>query len=192
VTLGGRRVPVQRPRVRAADGSGELPVPAYELFNSTELLGRLAMEKMLAGLSTRRYAPAGLEPVGEQVTATGKSTSKSAVSRKFIASTETALTQLLAADLSGLDLVALMVDAAASLERGQDWTCDLWLWAASPGLTHGLVVRAAGAVRLRGRRPREVDGRTRLESRYRRQGTVPSARPAAARLGTRCGAPDST
>jgi hypothetical protein len=28
VTLGGRRVPVRRPRVRAADGSRELPVPA--------------------------------------------------------------------------------------------------------------------------------------------------------------------
>jgi hypothetical protein len=110
VTLGGRRVPVQRPRVRAVDGSGELPVGAYGLFNSTELLGRLAMEKMLAGLSIRRYAPAGLEPVGEQVTATARSTSKSAVSRRFVASTETALTELLAADLSGLDLVALMVD----------------------------------------------------------------------------------
>ncbi|MEO7352296.1 MAG: IS256 family transposase, partial [Marmoricola sp.] len=35
VTLGGRRVPVTRPRVRAADGSGEMPVPAYDLFNST-------------------------------------------------------------------------------------------------------------------------------------------------------------
>jgi putative transposase len=41
VTLGGRRVPVTRPRVRAADGSGELPVPAYELFSSTEPLGRM-------------------------------------------------------------------------------------------------------------------------------------------------------
>ena len=110
VTLGGRRVPVQRPRVRAADGSGELPVPAYELFSSTEVLGRLAMEKMLAGLSSRRYGPVGLEPVGEQVTATARSTSKSAVSRKFVAQTETALAELLSADLSGLDLVALMVD----------------------------------------------------------------------------------
>ncbi len=110
VTLGGRRVPVERPRVRAADGSGELPVPAYELFNGTEVLGRLAMEKMLAGLSTRRYGPVGLEPVGEQVGATAKSTSKSAVSRKFVAQTETALAELLAADLSRLDLVALMVD----------------------------------------------------------------------------------
>ncbi len=43
------------PRVRAADGSGELPVPAYELFYGTELLGRMAMERMLGGLSTRRY-----------------------------------------------------------------------------------------------------------------------------------------
>src|SRR6266571_841224 len=55
VTLGGRRVPVTRPRIRAADGSGELPVPAYELFSSTEILGRMALDRMLAGLSTRRY-----------------------------------------------------------------------------------------------------------------------------------------
>jgi putative transposase len=80
VTLGGRRVSVSRPRVRAADGSGELPVPSYELFGGTEILGAMAMERMLAGLSTRRY-PVGLEPVGEQVTATARSTSKSAVSR---------------------------------------------------------------------------------------------------------------
>jgi len=109
VALGGRRVPVTRPRVRAADGSGELAVPAYELFNSTELLSKMAMEKMLAGLSTRRY-PVGLEPVGDQVTASSRSTSKSAVSRKFVAMTESALTDLLGKDLTGLDLVALMID----------------------------------------------------------------------------------
>ena len=61
VTLGGRRVPVRRPRVRARNGSGELPVPSYDLFSSTEILGRLAMERMLAGLSARRYGVA-LEP----------------------------------------------------------------------------------------------------------------------------------
>lgn len=109
VTLGGRRVPVTRPRVRAADGSGELVIPSYELFTSTEILGRMAMEKMLAGLSTRRY-PVGLEPVGQQITQTSSATSKSAVSRRFVAMTETALSELLAADLSGLDLVALMID----------------------------------------------------------------------------------
>jgi putative transposase len=56
-----------------------LPVASYELFSSTEILGRMAMEKMLAGLSTRRY-PVGLEPVGEQITERASATSRSAVS----------------------------------------------------------------------------------------------------------------
>jgi transposase-like protein len=109
VTLGGRRVPVTRPRVRAVDGTGELPVASYELFSRTEVLGRMAMERMLAGLSTRRY-PAGLEPVGQRVERAARSTSKSAVSRRFVAATETALVELLAAPLGELDLVALMID----------------------------------------------------------------------------------
>lgn len=45
VTLGGRRVPVRRPRVRTADGAAEVPVATYELFSSTEILGRMAMER---------------------------------------------------------------------------------------------------------------------------------------------------
>jgi hypothetical protein len=77
VTLGGRRVPITRPRVRAVDGSGEVAVPAYELFSQTEVLGRMALERMLAGLSTRRYGH-GLEPVGETVTQLSTSTSRSA------------------------------------------------------------------------------------------------------------------
>ena len=109
VTLGGRRVPVRRPRVRAADGSGELPVPAYELFAGTEVLGRMAMERMLAGLSARRY-PVGLEPVGEAVEQAAAGTSRSAVSRRFVAATQTTLKALLAADLSTMDLAAVMVD----------------------------------------------------------------------------------
>jgi putative transposase len=109
VTLGGRRVPITRPRVRAADGSGEVAIASYELFSSTELLGKMALERMLAGLSTRRY-PVGLEPVGGQVDEKSSATSKSAVSRRFVAMTETALAELLSADLSGLDLVALMID----------------------------------------------------------------------------------
>jgi hypothetical protein len=103
------RVGVQRPRVRAADGSGELPVAAYQLVSGTEVLGRLALERMLGGLSARRY-PVGLEPVGAQVEQTATGTSTSAVSRRFVAMTHTALAELLAADLSTLDLVCLMVD----------------------------------------------------------------------------------
>src|SRR5438477_9319134 len=80
VTLGGRRLPVSRPRVRAADGSGELHLPSYGLFSSTEGLGQLAPEKMLAGLSSRRYT-AGLEPAGQAVQAAAAATRRSAVSR---------------------------------------------------------------------------------------------------------------
>lgn len=109
VTLGGRQVPVRRPRVRTADRSGEVPVPTYDLFSSTDLLGPLVLEKMMAKLSTRRYA-AGLEPVGREIQATARSTSRSAVSRRFVTATEAALADLMAADLSGLDLVAIMID----------------------------------------------------------------------------------
>lgn len=118
VTLGGRRVPVRRPRIRAVDpdGSSELPVASYEVFNGTELLGRMALERMLAGVSTRQY-PAALEPVGQGVEATASSTSRSAVSRRFVAMTETALGDLLAADLSELDLVALMIDGVYFAEH---------------------------------------------------------------------------
>lgn len=109
VTLGGRRLPVTRPRMRATDGSGELPIPSYELFTSTELLGRMAIGKMLAGISTRRYS-VGLEPVGEKVEQAATATSKSAISRRFVKATETALADLLAQPLEDLDLVALLLD----------------------------------------------------------------------------------
>jgi putative transposase len=116
VTLGGRRVRVRRPRVRAADGGGELAVPTYQAFASTELLDQLAVERMLAKLSTRRYR-VGLEPVGSQVAQAASGTSKSAVSRRFVARTEHALAELLAQDLFGLDLVALMVDGIREAEH---------------------------------------------------------------------------
>jgi putative transposase len=133
VTLGGRRVPVERPRMRAADGSGELSVASYELFSDTEILGRMALERMLAGLSTRRY-PGGLEPVGARTEKAATSTSRSAVSRRFVAQTETALAQLLAADLSSLDLVALMVDGVHFGEH----TCIVALGIDIDGVKHPL------------------------------------------------------
>jgi putative transposase len=116
VTLGGRRVGVDRPRVRRADGAGELPLATWQAFAGTQLLDQLAVERMLAKLSTRRYG-AGLEPVGIQVERTANSTSKSAVSRRFVAATEQALAELLAADLSELELVALMVDGVKVAEH---------------------------------------------------------------------------
>jgi transposase-like protein len=133
VSLGGRRVPVERPRMRAADGSGELAVASYELFSDTEVLGRMALERMLAGLSTRRY-PVALEPVGARTEQAATSTSRSAVSRRFVAQTQTALAALLAADLSCLDLVALMIDGVHFGEH----TCVVALGIGIDGIKHPL------------------------------------------------------
>jgi putative transposase len=116
VTLGGRRIRMRRPRVRTADGTREVALPTYQAFAATDLLDQLAVERMLAKLSTRRYQ-AGLEPVGTQVEQTATGTSRSAVSRRFVARTEHALAELLAQDLSGLDLVALMVDGIRVAEH---------------------------------------------------------------------------
>lgn len=109
VVLGGRKVRVRRPRVRSADRTVEVPVSAYGAFSSGDLLGELALAKMMAKLSTRRYG-AGLEPVGSRVDAQASATSRSAVSRRFVAMTERALDEMMHADLSEHDLVALMAD----------------------------------------------------------------------------------
>jgi putative transposase len=135
VTLGGRRLPVTRPRVRAADGSGELHLPSYDLFASTEILGRMAMEKMLAGLSSRRYGH-GLEPAGQAVEEQAAATSKSAVSRRFVAATQTALGQLMSRRLDDLDLVAFMVDGVHFGEH----TCVVALGIGIDGTKHPLAV----------------------------------------------------
>jgi hypothetical protein len=121
--------------VWAADGSGELPVAAYELFSSTEILGRLALERMLGGLSTRRY-PVGLEPVGTQVEQAATGTSRSAISRRFVAMTHTALAELLAADLSDLDLVCLLIDGVHFGEH----TCVVALGIDLGGTKHPLAL----------------------------------------------------
>jgi putative transposase len=135
VTLGGRRVPVTRPRLRAFDGAGELHLPSYDLFSSTEVLGRLAMEKMLAGLSSRRYS-AGLEPAGQAVEEAAAATSKSAVSRRFVAATETALAELMSRRLDDLDLVAFMADGVHFGEH----TCVVALGIGIDGTKHPLAV----------------------------------------------------
>ena len=115
VTLGGRRVPVRRPRARTVDGH-EVPLASYAHFAAEDLLSQVVMERMLAGLATRRHARAG-EPVGGQVVAEAKATSKSAISRRFVRQTETALAELLTRDLAGLGVKVLMVDGEHLAER---------------------------------------------------------------------------
>jgi transposase-like protein len=115
VTLGGRKVAVTRPRARTVDGH-EVPLAGYAHFADEDMLTRVVMERMLAGVATRRHARTA-EPVGEKVTGTQKSTSKSAVSRRFVRQTETALAELMARDLSGEDITVLMIDGEHMAER---------------------------------------------------------------------------
>jgi len=109
VTLGGRRVPVSRPRLRSADDSVEVGLASYAEFAARDLLERVALERMLARVSTRRYGRAA-EPVGADVESRSRSTSKSAVSRAFVRGTRTALDELLSRELSGLELAVVMID----------------------------------------------------------------------------------
>jgi transposase-like protein len=105
VTLGGRRVHVDKPRVRSLEEE-EVELRTFRAFAGRDLLTTAALERMLAGLSTRRY-PAGLEPIGE---VEPLATSKSAVSRRFVQGTEQKLAELFGRDLSQLDLLAIFID----------------------------------------------------------------------------------
>jgi putative transposase len=112
VTLGGRRVQVDKPRVRSVD-EHELELRTFRAFAGRDLLNTAALQRMLVGLSTRHY-PAGLEPVGdiEQL-----ATSKSAVSRRFVQGTEHKLAEVFGRDLSQLDLVAIFIDGMLIAEQ---------------------------------------------------------------------------
>jgi putative transposase len=109
VTLGGRRVTVERPRVRTADGTQEVALQTYAHFADRDPLTRLVLERMLAGVSTRRYERV-LEPVGSAVEATAGSTSKSSVSRAFVERTREALGELMARRLDDVRLAVMMLD----------------------------------------------------------------------------------
>ncbi len=116
VTLGGRRVEIRRPRVRTAEGQAEVPLGTYEHFADRDPLARVVLERMLAGVFTRRYRRTR-EPVGEQVQTSARSTSKSAVSRTFVERTRQALSQLMARQLADLRLAVLMIDGIELKER---------------------------------------------------------------------------
>jgi transposase-like protein len=108
LVLGGRRVAVNRPRVRSVEGR-ELKLPSWREWSARDPLETRALEQMVLGVSTRRYARS-LEPLPAALAARG--TSKSAVSERFVYGTERKLGELLSRDLHGLKLVALMIDGA--------------------------------------------------------------------------------
>ncbi len=109
VTLGGRRMPVERPRVRSADGQAELPLATYAHFADRDPLTQLVLERMLAGVSTRRYRRTQ-EPVGATIEQAARSTSKSSVSRAFVERTRVSLGELMGRRLDDVRVSVLMLD----------------------------------------------------------------------------------
>ena len=109
VTLGGRRVQVERPRVRSADGRAEVRLETYEYFADRDPLTKAVLERMLAGVSTRRYRRTQ-EPVGSEVERAARSTSRSSVSRTFIERTRGALAELRGRRLDDVRLAVMMID----------------------------------------------------------------------------------
>jgi putative transposase len=116
MTLGGRRVAVRRPRMRTADDERELPVSTYAYFADRDPLTRAVMDRMLAGVSTRKFARVG-EPVGTGVEAASSSTSKTSVSELFIERTRTALGDLMSRRLDDMRLAVMMLDGLEIAER---------------------------------------------------------------------------
>ena len=105
VVLGGRKVEIRRPRVRAH--GEEVGLPTFRAFADTDPLNRRVVEQMLVGVATRQYHRS-LEPVGADVPTRGTSTS--AVSRRFVAKTAAQLTAWRSTALDALDLVGLLID----------------------------------------------------------------------------------
>ena len=106
VVLGGRKVVVRRPRVRGVHG--EVPLPTFAALANSDALTRRTVEHMVLGVSTRRYARS-LEPLPAGVV--GRSTSKSAVSRRFVARTRAQLQAWQARPLDELSLSVIYIDA---------------------------------------------------------------------------------
>src|SRR5712691_8723818 len=106
LVLGGRRVAMSRPRARSVEGR-ELKLPSWREWSARDPLDERALEQMVLGVSTRRYARS-LEPLPEAVAVRGMS--KSAVSERFVYGTERKLAELMNRELRGLRMVALMID----------------------------------------------------------------------------------
>ena len=106
LTYGGRKVLLTRPRVRGTN-KREVPLPTWSAYQDEDPLSDHILRQMVSGISTRGYAP-GLEPMEEGIRTTG--TSKSSVSRQFVARTQADADKFLHRSLEGLDLPIVLLD----------------------------------------------------------------------------------
>ena len=100
----GQKVPVNRPRVRTTEDR-EVRLGTYEMFHRGEPLTETVWEKLMLGLSTRKYGQA----VRQFAEAYGLE--KSAISEHFIEASRTKLQEMLERKLDKLKLCALLIDA---------------------------------------------------------------------------------
>jgi transposase-like protein len=100
----GQKVPIERPRVRNMEDR-EVRLGTYEMFHRGEPLTETVWEKLMLGLSTRKYGQA----VREFADAYGLE--KSAISEHFIEASRTKLKEMLERKLDKLKLCALLIDA---------------------------------------------------------------------------------
>ena len=71
VVLGGRKITVARPRVRAA--GHEVPLPTFQTLAQEDPLNRRVVEQMLVGVATRQYARSSAAPCGSSTPRHGDS-----------------------------------------------------------------------------------------------------------------------
>jgi putative transposase len=133
LTFGGRKVLVERPRVRSASGH-EVALESWENFSSEDPFTTRVYEQMLVGVSTRNYRRS-LEPFGVESKESG--VSKSSVSRRFVEKTTAAMHEWLSSSLEGLKLVCVMIDGI----RVHDHTLLVALGVDVEGNKHVLGVR---------------------------------------------------
>jgi putative transposase len=100
----GQKVPIERPRVRTTNDQ-EIRLGSYELFHRGEPLTETVWEKLMLGLSTRKYGAA----VREFREAYGLE--KSAISEHFIEASQAKLKQMMERRLDKVSLCALLLDA---------------------------------------------------------------------------------
>ena len=105
VVLGGRKISVERPRGRSVDG-GEVELATWDVFASEDLLRQVVVERMLAGVATRRHVEVA-EPVGQTGTGGVEVGGVAPVRRRH---REPRWPNCWPADLSGLETAVLMID----------------------------------------------------------------------------------
>jgi len=100
---GGQKVSLEKPRVRTREGQ-EVELETYRQLQQDGRMQRAVAERMVCGLSTRKYRRA------VQDVLQGYGIGKSSVSRHFVEASAEQLRELCERRLEELELVALLID----------------------------------------------------------------------------------